>query len=283
MRWTGPAGGSIFKLQGPSLVTIRDLFAVGPAYLASISQADQPGGRIYLQGNDMGPIEASDLVATQLHMQANPNVGGFNFNNVKNVVAIATGGLGPVKSTNNSSTLIADTWYEGSATDLFRVDSGSLTYIGGHMGPATHPGTADLTHPPVLLDGFKGQATFIGAQFNVNSIINWTAIQIGTETADTNALFLGVLGFRPGYFKRASSGGNVGLLMSKTWNVSANTVATQVDQGSRSSDFINKMLVQLRALTWDTAPYQAPAEATDVRIYRVKADQTNGLLVKGAP
>lgn len=282
LRWKGAAGGSFFKLQGPSLATIRDVQATGSAYFASLNAADQAGGRIYLHANDMGRIDAADLLLTQLHLQANPNVaGGLNLSNVASLSSIGNGGLGPVKSTNNSSALIADTWYEGSETDLYRVDSGSLTYIGGHLGPATHSGALDLSHPPVLLDGLNGKVAFIGSQFNTSAITNWTAVQVGTETTETNAMFLGVLGFQPGYFKRTSSGGNVGLLMSKTWNTLSNSVATQEDQGLGSADFVGKMLTQLRALSWEHTPYQAPSGATDVRIYRVKANQTSGLYIRG--
>jgi hypothetical protein len=283
LRWKGIAGGTFFQLQGPSLVTLRDFQATGQAYLATISGADQVGGRIYLQANDMGVIAATNLLQTQLHLQSNPAIGGFTLNNVRNLVSVANGGLGPVKTTNNSSVFIADTWYEGSETELYRLDSGTLTYIGGHMGPATHAGSGDTKQAPIVLDGFKGQATFIGTQLNIGNIANWSGIQMGAESTETNAMFLGMLGFRPGYFKRSSNVGNVGLLMSKTWNVASNSVATQEDQGTGSGDFVNKMLTQLRALSWDTTRYTAPDGATDVRMYRMKVNQTKGLIINGSP
>ena len=97
----------------------------------------------------------------------------------------------------------------------------------------------------------------------------------GAENAQTNALFLGMTPDKTPFFNRTSSGGNVALSLSQTGNGSGGQAATP-DQGPSTADFLLKMLAQTRALTWDTAAYASPAGATDVRLYRVKADQTAG-------
>jgi hypothetical protein len=283
-RWSGVSGGTVFKLLGPSYATIRDLqvVAAGTAYLASLSSADQVGGRVFLEGNSLGVIKASNLAMTQVHLQANSGINGMQLDGVKSLSAISNGGLGPVKMTNSSYALIADTWYEGSETEMFRLDNGSLTYVGGHIASAPVAGAANATSSPVLLDGFKGQATFIATQFNAGKLADGVAIKVANENAETNALFLGNFGSTSDYFKRVTPGvGSVGMLMSKNWSTTLNYATSLPNDGLASEAFVNKMLAQLRALTWESSAYAPPDASTDVRIYRVKANQTNGLLITG--
>ena len=82
------------------------------------------------------------------------------------------------------------------------------------------------------------------------------------------------------YFNRTSSGGNVGLLLSK--NTSAPPPGLQTaDQGSdfTTANFIPNMLAQSQSLVWDTSPYNAPSGSTNVRIYRIFAPDTGGISI----
>lgn len=278
LNWIGPANGTMIQLQGPSYATVRDVQMLGfasPATAIGITSANQSGGRVFIEGSSPGALSATGLSQTQLSLQANPAIYSLSLSAVQSAVVVGTGVLGPVSSTGSSSALIADTWYEGPLSNLYRMDSGVFTHMGGHMTPASEPNT-----PAILLDGFKGRATFVGTQFDLSSVPNGVGIRIGAENNQTNALFLGMTSNKAGYFSRSSTGGSVGLVTSKT--IDAQGRATNwADQGEDSAAFVTKMLGQARSLLWDTTPYSAPAGSTDVRIYRVKATQTKGIQVIG--
>lgn len=286
LDWKGPANGTMIQLQGPSYATVRDLQIWGgsgstAATAISMPSADQAGGRIFIEGSSIGPLNASSLTQTQLQLQANPNVVNMQLSNVQSFVAMGTGGIGPVTSTHNTSALIADTWYEGPETHLYRVSSGTFTYVGGHLEPASHGSTLNPNDPAIVLDGFSGKATFIATDLDLNDVPSRVGVHIGAESTATNALFLGMTSNMAGYFRRASSGGNVGLNTSKSADSNGAAITT-ADQGTGGSAFLTSMLAQLRALQWDSAAQTAPSGATDVRIYRVKADQSGGILATSA-
>ncbi len=279
--WTGAANGSMIQLQGPSYATVRDLQMWGgagstAATAINMPTANQAGGRILIEGSSTGPLNASNLTQTQLQLQANPGVSSMQLSNVQSFVAMGTGGIGPVTSGENSSALLADTWYEGTETHLYRLTSGTFTFVGGHLAPASHAGALYPNDPAILLDRFAGKATFMATDFNLSGVPSGAGIQIGAESSATNGLFLGVAANKAGYYRRTASGGNVGLNTSKSADGSG--VATSApDQGTGDSSFLTTMLGQLRSLQWDSAATAAPGGATDVRIYRVKADQSGGI------
>lgn len=280
-QWNGPAGGSVFRLEGPSLASLREFQVTGDAHLAVIGLADQPGGRIAMMGNDLGVITAADLSSTRIQLQANPIVGGLTLNKVQSVTAIANGGLGPVQLNGGSRAVISDSWYEGGLTELFRVPSGDLTYVGGHIGPGTHAGVGDRTKPTVHLDRTAGKVAFLGAQFNVGAITGNAGIVIDNELPETSALFMGVMAFQTDFFKRSGSGGQVRLAMAKDWR--AQGVSPIADIGSNlGTGFIEQMLGQWRSMVWEQQASGAPLDATDVRIARIKSNSTRGVLIKGA-
>lgn len=278
--WNGPAGGSVFRLEGPSRASLREFQVSGDALLAVIGLADQPGGRIAMSGNDLGVVTASDLSSTRIQLQANPIVGGLTLNKVQSVTAVANGGLGPVELNGGSRAVITDSWYEGGLTELFRVPSGDLTYVGGHIGPGTHAGTGDKSKPTVHLNRSAGKVAFLGAQFNVGSIAGNAGVVIDNELPETSALFMGVMAFQTDFFKRSGSGGQIKLTMAKDWR--AQGVSPVADVGAnQGTGFIEQMLGQWRSMVWEQQALVAPSDATDVRIARIKSNSTRGVLIKG--
>lgn len=299
LLWTGTApGGVVFELQGPSYATVRDLHMLSYSTDDStkpiafkITNADQPGGRVLIEKSDPGSLTASSLLQTQVALVANPYIQsapfdtGMILNNVKSLFSMSSGNIGRVQST-DSNVLISDAWYEGNESALLRVASGNFTYMGGHLAPGD-PNHGAYTPPlsnPLVLDGFNGQATFLGINFDLQStsVGSRSAIQIGTETPATNALFVGV-NSAPNLFTRTSSGGNVGLLAGGLLGlVGSYTNGPAPNDGLTSDGFITQSLQQARSLTWDTQPYSAPAGSTDVRIFRVKANQNmSGTVITG--
>jgi hypothetical protein len=281
--WTGPPGGTIFELQGPSYATLRNMLMLGlnpSATAISMTHADQPGGRIFIEGSAFGPVTASGLLQTQITAQQQTGVGALTLNNVYNFLDIASS-VGPLNATGTVNALVADSWFEGTASALVRVNSGDITYIGAELAPATHTPALQPIVAPILLNDFQGSATFVGVSMALSFVPNGVGIQIGQELASTNALFLGVSALAgPGhYLARTSTGGNVGLVSS---NIYTGAEAPVPNQGDVEPRFILNMLNQVRALSWDTSAYQAPAGATDVRFYRLETVDTAGLAISGS-
>jgi hypothetical protein len=280
LSWSGAGTGPMLRLAGPSRATVRDLRFVGAGHTAiAIDRADQDGGRILVVGSYMGPIAASTLSRTRLSMQANTAFGSLALSRVLSAVSLGVGGLGPVSLTQGSQLMLSDSWFEGAETQLFRLESGRLTYRGGQMAPGdARFGPAPVV-PAIGLDAFSGTATFIGMEMALPNAGN--GIRVANETAQTNALFLGVEADRAGYFNRAGSGGRVGLLSSRVRLPESERVA---EVGQADAGFVLDALSQARALSWDAAPQNAPAGATDVRLYRLMTiDNAQGLLITGAP
>lgn len=278
----GVSGGPMVKLLGPSYATLRDLQFVSPlAQAIVLSQADQVGGRILVVGSTLGPVSASALKNTSLEFQASPAISSLSLDHVESASAIGNGGIGPVQ-VSASNILISDTWYEGRESGLYRISSGTLTYLGGLMAPndLVHSAVRSINQPAILLDGLSGNVTFAGVTLNLSGVTSGVGVQIGDETSATHAFFMGNSN-SANLFVRNGSQGAVGLYMSKKHLASAGAVSIP-NVGSSDNSFVLSAFNQARSLTWDVAPYNVPAGATDVRIYRVKANQiAQGLQISG--
>ena len=290
LSWSDSAAtGPMLTIAAPAKVTVRDMQwlgvgtgGVGVTTAISISGADQPGGRIQIVGSTPGAITAQHLELTQLSLQANPGIASLSFDDVIHAVAMGTGGIGPVQLSSNSSFLMADSWYEGSDTALFRMTSATFTYLGGQMAPASHPGATNLAAPSILLDQFTGQASWIGMEFNLSAIPSGIGIEIDSESAQTQAYFMGLTSNTPNYFDLASGNAGVGatgFILNQTVQGTADVQAA--NQGSSSTGDIRNTWSQARSLSWDSTPYQVPSGSTDIRIYHMKMDQTAGLAIQG--
>jgi hypothetical protein len=284
LLWRGPANQPMIYLKGPSYATVRDmsLYAFDQAKAIAIDNADQVGGRVFIEGSGPGAIVASNLTSTQLTFQANTGFKGITVTNVKSLVAIGSGGIGPVSSSGNSNVLIADTWFEGKESKLYRMDSGTFTYVGGVMSPASHQPQLQPIVPAIDLSNFSGKASFIGASLQLSGIPNGIGIHVGTELSDSNALFLGIGGNNSKFFSRDNPNGkgNIGLMLAKMPNPSGGGM-NMPNQGRSDPDFLRAMLAQLRALQWEKSTYNPPLGATNVHIYRVYAPQTQGVSISG--
>jgi hypothetical protein len=162
------------------------------------------------------------------------------------------------------------------------MDSATFTYLGGHMAPATHPGAINLSDPAVLLNQFKGFASWIGMEFDLRAIPSGIGIQINAENAQTRAYFMGTTAYVPNYFRRASGAaglGTVGFILNRTARGSTDTQAA--DHGAASANDIADTWSQARSLSWDSTPYQVPPGSVDVQIYHMKMDQTTGVVING--
>jgi hypothetical protein len=271
----------MLNILAPATVTVRDMQWVGGVSAVAISSADQPGGRIQLVGSFIGPISASHLHQTQLSLQANPSVASLSLIDVANAVAISNGGVGTVAMASNSSFLMSDTWYEGTATGLFTIPDGTFTYLGGHMAPASHGAAGNnVAIPAVLLNGFVGTASWIGMQFDLNAIPSGVGAEVMNENLKTNAYFIGNTsgangGTENNWFERTGGGGEIGFALNRE------TSGQYSNQGDSSATAIVNAWQQARSLNWDAVPYQVPSGSIDVKVYHMKMDQTAGIVING--
>ncbi len=282
--------GSIINIGSSAKVTIRDLQllaasstgTVANTAAISLTGADAPGGRIQIVGNALGPIQAQNLQQTQLSLQGNSSLTSMLLNDVVNAVAVSTGVVGSVTLANNSSFVMEDTWYEGPQTALFRMNDATFSYLGGHMAPASHPGTTDLSAPSIALTYYAGQASWLGMQLDLAAIPSGVGIEVTNQTAQTQAYFMGLTGNTANYFdwvNNGVAGASISFMLNETVQ---STVSVQAaNQGTTSPSAMRAAWSQVRSLSWDSSPYQPPNGSTDIRIYHVKMDQTGGLEISG--
>jgi polygalacturonase len=270
LYWTGtPAAGPLLMLQGPSYATVRDIALYGTnATAIAITHADQYGGRIFIQGSEMAAVSASGLQFTQIDAQANTGLHSLSVAGPAHVLSTGCGGLGPIRLTADGSLMVADSWYEGSLSALFRGDSGTFTYLGGHIAPFSSgvaPGQSPDA-PAVLLDGYSGSVSFVGAELALGSAAN--GIVVGANAAATNGLFLGISGNQAGYFKSATAGGDtIGLVLAKLGL--SNGPVNLPAWGRSDPGFVAGGLTQARSIVWASTPFPHTPGATDVRLFRV--------------
>ena len=148
----------------PARVTIRDMQWVATHTTAvAISGADREAGRVQVVGSNMDP---SPRAASRRRgfrckpTRRSPRSRSMRFG----TRSLQQRVVGLIKLSNGSDFLIADAWYEGTQTALFRINDSTFTYLGGHMAPASHPGNANLTDPVILLDRFSGTASWLGME-----------------------------------------------------------------------------------------------------------------------
>jgi len=120
--------------------------------------------------------------------------------------------------------------------------------------------------------------------FDLSAIPSGIGIQINGENAQTQAYFMGLTSNRANYFNWAganSDQGTIGFILNRTAQATSILTAQAANQGSSSAEDVRKTWSQARSLTWDSTPYQAPTGSADIRIYRMKMDQTAGLVIHG--
>jgi hypothetical protein len=279
--WTGRSPtGTMIVLEGPSHATLRDLCLVGARTTAiDLRNADQPGGRIFVEGSRLANFEVTGLHHTRLDAQANSGIAGLAVSDSASVLAVA--GFGPIRMTGDSNVFVSDSWYEGDESELVHADSGNFTYLGGEMAPYSNGVRAGRAPeaPAVSLDNFHGHMSIIGATMDLKRAANGLAA--GTAGVDAYGLFFGVAATAPGYFHPSAGGSSVGLVFAKLY--SPETGARNIpDVGRNSLAFVTEGMRMARSVVWETAPFTHVPGATDVRLFRV-FDADTGIGLRANP
>jgi hypothetical protein len=272
--WSGtPAEGPILRLAGPSLATVRDVAFVGNRATAiELPGADQPFGRIFLEGSQFGAIECVGLARTRFDAQANPGIEGLQAQGCRSLLAV--GGFGPLSLSAASRVLESDNWYEGDRADVVRAANAELTYLGGEIAPYSH-GVGrgrDPLEPSILLDHFSGQANIIGATLGLPDARN--GIRIGTVSPGSAVRFLGTTGTKDAYLDLPDQAQGIGATLSKVYDSNRGARALP-DTGTTDAAFLEALFRPVRELVWESGPRPAPPpDVTDVRIFRVFTNLT---------
>jgi hypothetical protein len=263
--------GAVLRLQGPSYATVRDLRIIGQQATAiELAGADQPGGRIHIEGVNLAAVRAAGLAQTRIDAQANTGLGSLTTEGCSAVVTVGTGGLGPVQASNGSRVFLADSWYEGDRSGLIGTSSSTLTYLGGVMAPYNHgvASGAALTTPAIATS--DGQLSVIGLSMDLRDARNGIQSN-GSQQSQT--LFLGVVANRAGYFAAAGDQSGTAFLLGKIYR--PNVGATDLpDFGRQDPASLLSRLALTRSLEWRTDPYVRTPGATDVHLLRVNTEDT---------
>lgn len=288
VNWNGSHGGVLFKLNGPSKATFRELtLNAGNANAIEIGNPDQPGSRLHLEGVTGGLTTGNNILAENL-LNTVIDCQGCQYSHVSgsSIKAIGPGGTGTSRIvlfgsamgaesvtsdplyevTNGGRLLVEDFWYEGPGSRfIYPRDSSTLAFSGGHI--AVYP-NAPL-EAVMDVSGFNGLLTMLGLEYDL-SRISRRGIQIGG--AGTNAsIFLAGLQFdvRDALHRLPPLTGHVSLMNSKMSTPTSGGWHQIPDLGQARTDvFARNMLSQIRA----ERPMRLTTLArgvTDVRMYRV--------------
>lgn len=183
LKWSGPEGGVVLRLKGPSRATLRDIYIHAPRGRALVvEKADQPGGRIFAdQLNTGGPknqshgrttaLRINGLDHTDVLMRALQGggrggawievVGGPGAASAQNQISIFTGATASADGQYNvrqGGRLVVRGVYHERSSDSFNgvklTDSGTLSIDATRFSYATSEKA-----PTILVDGFRGLFT----------------------------------------------------------------------------------------------------------------------------
>jgi hypothetical protein len=279
----GPQLGAapMLRLSGPSLATVREMRFYSSNFSGigvAIDKPDQAGGRVLLNGTMAGHTNIFSLGSTRVEFQHTTGIKTLTANAATaGVLSMGAGVIGPVTINANSNVVLVDSWFEGyRGNTLIRGDSGTFTYLGGHIAPPDLDEKGAKSGPQILLDNFAGRFTVVGLSFQFKTAADGTrankanGILVNRELPATKALFLGVSANPTDYYyQRADTGGQIGFGWMRT-----NRTTAQGNYGIAGDAAILDGLAQARSISFDSAPARIPAGATDVHLYRIRTVET---------
>jgi hypothetical protein len=295
--WTGPAGGTVFRLQGPSKAIFQDIWIEAGSIATgfTIQNADQPGSRIFGDLVAVSSAKQHNIFADQLnntridfqhldHGSSNLSSilanGGSQGASGTSRIAIFGGMSEAYKEwvtpnslmydvTNGGKILATDIWYEGNTASLVNLtNSGMFTLSGANIAPYT---SASGTYA-IQVNNFNGTATFMGLNM-------WFKRKFLVTGANGGMKVLGIgmsSDYGNNWIDNSAAGGQVGFLhnlyfSNGNWPVS--------DSGASDPSFLRDAVQLLRTQKPTPLGDLGPG-VTDVRFFNVLVDLTvNGIYV----
>ncbi len=215
LQWTGPEGGTLLRLVGPSVATVRDLsLQAQRGNCLLVDKADQPGGRIFadqLNATGFNPtmrptgilvngLERSDVMLRNLQGATECQtwvkvVGGPLVQDAEHVpsqVSVLCGATGTAQAdyaVEKGGRLVVRSVYHEISGDAGQAillnDTGMMAIDATRFSYKT-----SLEHPLVGADGFRGSfALLTGLLLPVNSNIT-ARVETAGDGADANLLIM---------------------------------------------------------------------------------------------
>ena len=280
VKWINPSPGIVFQVQGPTRLTMRDLHIHGSSLATGIqiNGCDQSRASIWMDQVDVryqaeAGFKMSELSRARIHL-------GSCYHSLSRIgVQVvgrhgAAGGslvalFGGASSDNEISydisdggrLLVQDTWYETRMPDRPRfmscTNAGSFTLHGGNIAPLY----SELEPPPLLIEGFQGQLSFL------NTILTFPNTRVVTrgDGKKTKLLLLGVLSESPADLEATNTAvANLKALQSTV----GGGCQPLPDEGTSDPRFLRQML----GLTRQEKPPLVPLSkrpATEILLHRV--------------
>lgn len=306
LNWAGGGDGPVLRIAGPSKATLRNLnINAGNSARAIVADnCDQPGSRVFtdqllatayeysivVEGLDEAYVAFQNVGHNAIRVSGGPRatVG----EDVPGLTAILCGassrhthhkieGISLYALDRGARFLVRDIWYEGDSGFIFDfTDSGTFTYLGGHIAPFKGP-DASHAYPdgsqivPYNLEGFRGRVT-LTQLFPISGPLRVR----GTEALDV--LLMGMI-LRDVPLRIETEDSGVAFLHGKEFRADGTGLDSLPDQGRTDDpDFLRKMLDMLRSeRPRPLSP--VPDGATDLRLYRIMAHGLEALRIQGTP
>ncbi len=188
LRWTGPPGGPVLRLQGPSRTTLRELHVDGAARADGIhvEQADQDGARVYMHQAELRSAVKTMLLVDRLD-RALVQLENFGFAYSPGGAAVrviggprsaageptdgrtnlfsgaASGHRVSFDVTDGATVLVRDLWYESGAGPGFARVHGRATFTADGVRVSSPAGGEPAAFD---IDGLDGRVAVIGSHLD---------------------------------------------------------------------------------------------------------------------
>jgi hypothetical protein len=288
LRWSGPAGGTVLDLLGPSRANLRDFHIIagqaGNGIL--VENADQAGARIFMDqqlntsatqngilvdGLNSTPVELDDFQHAGVQGVGVSVIGGSaRAGSHVDIFAGAASNNGlSYDVSNGGSLLVEDCWYEGAKNQFVNLtDSGSFTLQGARVAPY---GLVDRNSPPININGFSGNvailSTIVDGGLAVQPGTTANVLAMGDLTSMTAAGWIGFFGNSPA---SAVFANNQGFDGSKAFPLYLQQWPDQALNVPDVNAFLRQLLAQTRNEQPEPQPFAPKADGlTDIGVYRV--------------
>jgi hypothetical protein len=296
LGWSGKGAGPILCIAGGARATVRDMsIRAGNEADAIVIAGDPPDSRVIARQVWADGREAAMLTRGLTNTDVYLVDSGHSGSKV-GVKVLGTGVEGMERrktgrvifhsgaSSNNEYSyevanggwlLVRDIWYESGHQQKFMkcADAGIFCYNNGN---AAHPRGPEA--PSVLVDGFRGKLCFIGMDFSCvgGKGVELPALVVKGESKETQLLLLGTHGGGD-YLKNESPAARVVRLNSVQFTAGGGAKPI-ADVGTFDPAFVAGMVAPARGVR---VPFNdpLPAEAGDVRLYRLCVSGRNALTV----
>jgi Pectate lyase superfamily protein len=299
LNWSGPTGGAVLDLKGPSEATVREMTLNGNANATNIliENADQPGSRVYMLETIIGQSLGANLFSDSLdytyvisqdigsastatapastgigiEVQGGAMAAAGNPQTGRTVIFGGSGGGNYVSASafDGGGLMIQDYWNDSAAVGGINQTFATITDNAQFTLEGSSINLSGTNGPAVTINNFSGNATFL-----CNSIGN--VVQV-SGSGNGNVWVAGNTTTGPGPYPVMENDwlvnnatGTTAIFTSNRNQITASTNGNlpNPDSGTPTAAFVRQMLGQDRASRFTTIT-DLTGGVTDVKIYRI--------------